>query len=163
MQPFADENWRRTLPPSRSITTTADVTLVANPEDVFHFLFEPKNINKWIENVEYLSHRPAGQLAKGSEVACNITFLGTRTFATYKILDVEIGTYYIGAGKAGVITYEDRFDLLQSEKAGLTVVRWQFSIQYPFMLQIGIPFIRDQIVREQAKKMTKLSKIFSGK
>lgn len=136
---------------------------MANAVDVFHFLFDPKNINRWIENVEYVSHRPAGPLGQGSEIACNISFLGIRTFATYRILSMAVGEYYVGAGGAGAIKYGDRFDFFQSQKTGQTDVRWRLSIQYPSIMRIGVRFIRKTIEQEQANKLFVLSALFSGK
>jgi carbon monoxide dehydrogenase subunit G len=142
------------------VSSAASTCLHARQSDVFRFLVDPRNTQRWIEAVEYISHSPQGPIRVGTESLCRIGFLGARIQARYRIVELDEPNSFFGEGSSGQFNYSGRFDFVASSKEGFTDVTWSMTIEYPAILPFGTSYVTHVTSGELKRTLQNLHKIY---
>ena len=146
--------------PRRKVSSAASICLHARQSDVFKFLVDPRNTHRWMETVEYVSHRPQDPIRVGTEVLCRVGFLGTKNQARYKIVELDEPNFFFGEATSRRFNYSGRFDLAPSSQEGFTDVTWSVEIEYPAILPFGASYVTGAISGELKRTLQNLHNIF---
>ena len=147
--------------PRRKVSSAASICLHARQSNVFKFLVDPRNTQRWVKTVEYVSHRPQGPIRVGTEALCRIGFLGAKIQARYRIVELDEPNSIFGEGTSGQFNYSGHFDLAPSSQEGFTDVTWSVAIEYPAILPFGASYVTGVISGKLKRTLQNLHNIFN--
>jgi carbon monoxide dehydrogenase subunit G len=143
----------------RKVSSAASICLYARQSDLFKFLVDPRNTQRWIETVEYVSHKPQGPIRVGTEALCRVGFLGAKIHARHRIVELDEPNSFFGEGTSYKFNYSGRFDLATSIHKGFTDVTWSVVIEYPAILPFRASYVTHVISSELKRTLKNLRNI----
>jgi carbon monoxide dehydrogenase subunit G len=144
----------------KKMSSAASVCLHGTQRDVFIFLVDPRNTQRWVETVEYVSHKPHGPIGVGTETMCRVEFLGAKIQARYRIVQLDEPKSFFGEGTSGSFNFGSRFELAPSKQEGFVDVNWSVAIEYPAILPFGASYVTGLVSSELKRTLQNLRKIF---
>lgn len=141
----------------RATTHIAAATIESDRNGLFEFLVDPRNTDRWLDGVRYISHRPPGPIALNSDVISSLpTGLG-RLHARFRFTRLQYPSSFVIEGSAIGIQYTSTMDLAEGSNASQTNLTWTVSLSIPRSLKIGFDMAKGAINTKLSKQLQNLS------
>lgn len=135
----------------RAVSLTKHFTVAASRARVFSFLINPRNTSQWLTELKYVSHRPRGEVAVGSEVLCKVSAFGFTRNATFRFAAVDFPSFFRSEGASNGIAYKSEMLISGTNAEMASALDWTIEITLPKLLPLGDQLISNTISKDMDK------------